>query len=150
MFSDRLKAKKVQKNRAVNITDSVDCSWWRIIPSQDLRRGSEPRLLLESHSYSWVHLLLVIGSREGGLDLSVISLQAVHEGWYRGHGHCLMLHSIAHIGGMQVLPLVRHDLGGLLAIQYREIGGHVDIHIVHGSFGQTTVGLGPCWGCSGP
>lgn len=51
--------------------------------------------------------------------------------------------SIPHERGMQVLTLMGHDLGGLLAVEHGEFSGHVHIHIVHGDLRQETVGLGP-------
>lgn len=95
----------------------------------------------ELHSHGWVHLLFTVSVREGGLDLPVARLQAVHERGYRSHGHRVVLHRVPHIWGMQVLPLMGHNLGGLLTVQHGEIGGHVDIHVVHGPLGQATVGL---------
>lgn len=96
---------------------------------------------LELHGHGWVHLLFTARVWEGGLDLPVARLQAVHERGHRRHGHRVVLHRVPHIRGMQVLPLVGHDLGGLLTVQHREIGGHVDVHIVHGPLGQAAVGL---------
>ena len=37
---------------------------------------------------------------------------------------------------MQVLPLLGHDLGGLLAAEHREVHGHVHVHAVHGALRQ--------------
>lgn len=88
-----------------------------------------------------VHLLLAVGVREGGLDLPVAGLQAVHERGHRRHRHRVVLHRVAHVRGVQVLPLVRHDLGGLLTVQHGEIRGHVHVHVVHGALWQATVGL---------
>lgn len=79
--------------------------------------------------------------RKGGLDLPVACLQAVHERGYGSHGHRVVLYRVPHVWGMQVLPLMGHNLGGLLTVQHGEIGGHVDIHIVHGTLGQAAVGL---------
>lgn len=95
----------------------------------------------ELYGHRWVHLLFAVGVGKGGLDLPVARLQAVHERGHRCHRHRVMLHWVPHERRMQVLPLVWHDLGGLLAVQHREIGGHVDINIVHGTFGQAAVGL---------
>lgn len=61
------------------------------------------------------------GRRAGGLEGSVSSLGGVQEG--RGGGHRV---SVADVLWVQELSLVRHDLGGLLAVKYGEIGGHVD------------------------
>lgn len=104
----------------------------------------------ELHSHSWVHLLFTVSVREGGLDLPVARLQAVQERGHGGHRHGVMLHRVAHIWRVQVLPLMGHNLGGLLTVQHREICGHVDIHVVHGPLGQAAVGLGPRWGRPGP
>lgn len=79
--------------------------------------------------------------REGGLDLPVARLQPVQERRHRGHRHQVVLHRVTHEGGMQVLPLVGHNLGGLLTVEHGEVCGHVDVYIVHGALGQTTVGL---------
>lgn len=88
-----------------------------------------------------IHLLLSVRVGEGGLHLSVAGLQAIHEGGHWRQGHRVMLYRIAHVWGMQVLALMGDDLGGLLTVQYGEIRGHVDVHIVHGSLGQAAVGL---------
>lgn len=86
----------------------------------------------------------------GGLDLPVATLQAVQEGGHRGQWHRVVLHGVAHILRVQVLPLVWHNLRGLLAVQHREVRGHVNVDIIHGPFWQAAVGLGPRrWG-SGP
>lgn len=53
------------------------------------------------------------GRRTWGLEGSVSSLGGVQEGW--GSGHRV---SIANVLWVQELPLVRHDLGGLLAVEY--------------------------------
>ena len=37
---------------------------------------------------------------------------------------------------MQVLPLLGHNLGGLLAAEHREVHGHVHVHVVHGALRQ--------------
>ena len=76
------------------------------------------------------------GRRAGGLEWSVSSLGGVQEGRRRGHGV-----GIADVLRMQELPLMRHDLGGLLAVEYREIGGHVDKDA--GIRRQAAGGLGP-------
>lgn len=47
---------------------------------------------------------------------------------------------IADVLRMQELPLVRHDLGGLLAVEYGKVGGHVDEDA--GIRGQAAGGLG--------
>lgn len=67
-----------------------------------------------------------------------------------GQGHGVMLHGVAHVLRVQVLALVRHDLRGLLAVQHREVRGHVDIDVIHGPFWQAAVGLGPRRWSSGP
>lgn len=87
------------------------------------------------------HLLLTVSVSKGGLHWSVARLQAIHERRHRRHGYRVMLYRIAHVGSMQVLPLMGYDLGGLLTVEYREICGHVDVHIVHGSLGQAAIGL---------
>lgn len=102
------------------------------------------------HSHSRVHLLFAGGVRVGRLDLPVAALQTIEEGGDRGQRHRVVLHSVAHVLGVQVLPLVRHDLGSLLAVQHREVGRHVDVDVIHGAFWQTAVGLGPGRGGSGP
>jgi len=88
--------------------------------------------------------------RVGRLDLPVAALQTVEEGGHRAQRHRVVLHGVAHVPGVQVLPLVRHDLGSLLAVQHREVRRHVDVDVVHGPFGQAAVGLGPGRGGSGP
>lgn len=80
-----------------------------------LGRGRKASAL---HSHSWVHLLFAVGVRVGRLDLPVAALQTVEEGGHRGEGHGVVLHSVAHVLGVQVLPLVRHDLGSLLAVEH--------------------------------
>lgn len=70
------------------------------------------------HSHGWVHLLFAAGVRIGRLDLPVATLQTVKEGGHRGQRHRVVLHSVAHVLRVQVLPLVRHDLGSLLAVQH--------------------------------
>lgn len=110
-------------------------------PCLPLPSVKEPASDSALHSHRWVHLLFTVGVREGGLNLPVARLQAVHERWHSSHGHRVMLHRVPHIWGMQILPLMWHNLGGLLTVQHREIRGHVDIHIVHGPFRQATVGL---------
>lgn len=104
----------------------------------------------ELHSHSWVHLLFTVSVREGCLDLPVARLQAIQERGHGSHRHRVVLHRVPHIGGVQVLPLMGHNLGGLLTVQHGEICGHVDIHVVHGPLGQAAVGLGPCGGRPGP
>lgn len=93
------------------------------------------------YSHGRVHLLFTVIVGKGGLDLSVAGLQAIHEWGHWCHGHRVMLDRIPHIRSVQVLPLMGYDLGGLLTVKYREICGHVDIHVVHGSLGQAAVGL---------
>ena len=51
--------------------------------------------------------------------------------------------SIPHERGIQVLTLMGHDLGGLLAVEHGQFSGHVHIHTVHGDLGQETVDLRP-------
>lgn len=87
------------------------------------------------------HLLLTVSVSKRGLHWSVAGLQAIHERRHWRHGHRVMLYRISHIWSMQVLSLMGYDLGGLLTVEYREICGHVDIHIVHGSLGQAAIGL---------
>lgn len=48
---------------------------------------------------------------------------------------------IADVLRMQELSLVRHDLGGLLTVEYGEVGGHVDKDA--GIRGQAAGGLSP-------
>lgn len=48
---------------------------------------------------------------------------------------------IANVLWVQELSLVRHDLGGLLAVEYRKVGGHVDKDT--GIRRQTAGGLSP-------
>lgn len=50
-----------------------------------------------------------------------VSLGGVNEG-------CGVRHrvGVADVLRVQELPLVRHDLRGLLAVEYGEVGGHVD------------------------
>lgn len=95
----------------------------------------------ELYRHRRVHLLLAVGVGEGRLELPVARLQAVHERGHWCHGHRVVLNRVPHVRGMQVLPLMRHNLGGLLTVQHREIRGHVDIHVVHGPLRQATVGL---------
>lgn len=102
------------------------------------------------YSHGRVHLLFTVIVGKGGLDLSIAGLQAIHEWGHWCHGHRVMLDRIPHIRSVQVLPLMGYDLGGLLTVKYREICGHVDVHVVHGSLGQAAVGLRPCWGSPGP
>lgn len=102
------------------------------------------------HSHSWVHLLFTAGVWVGGLDLPVATLQTVEERGHWGQWHRVVLHGVAHILRVQVLPLVWHNLGGLLAVQHREVRWHVDIDIIHGPFRQAAVGLGPGWWGPGP
>lgn len=95
----------------------------------------------ELYGHCRVHLLFTVSVGKGGLDLPVAGLQAIHEWGHWRHGHRVMLYRIPHIRGVQVLPLMGDNLGGLLTVQDREVCGHVDVHIVHGSLGQAAVGL---------
>lgn len=61
------------------------------------------------------------GRRTRGLDGSVASLCRVQECCGRGHRV-----GIANVLWVQKLSLVRHDLRGLLTVEYGEISGHVD------------------------
>ena len=63
-------------------------------------------------------------------------MDGVHEGCSLGHRV-----SVANVLRVEELSLVRHDLGGLLAVQYREVGGHVDEDA--GVRRQAASGLGP-------
>lgn len=93
------------------------------------------------YSHCREHLLLTVGVSKGGLHWSVARLQAIHEWRHWRHGYRVMLYCIPHIWSMQVLPLMGYDLGSLLTVEYREICGHVDVHIVHGSLWQAAIGL---------
>lgn len=135
----------IQENRAVHTSHTGGLPLREFLPHPRLPRGScpvqEPGGHPELHGHSWVHLLLAVGVGEGGLDLPVARLQAVQEGGHRSHRPRVVLHRVPHVGGVQELPLMGHDLGGLLTVQHGEICGHVDIHVVHGPLGQATVGL---------
>lgn len=74
--------------------------------------------------------------RAGRLEWSVASLGGVQEG--RGSGHRV---GIANVLWMQELPLVRHDLSGLLTVENGEVGGHVNEDA--GIRGQAAGCLGP-------
>lgn len=79
------------------------------------------------------------------------SLRAVVEGGRRGHGQGLVLDGISQILGVQVLPLMGHDLGGLLAVQHGEVGGHVDVDVAQAPVRrEAAVGLRPHDGPSRP
>ena len=67
-----------------------------------------------------------------------------------GSWHQVWLHGVPLEGGIQVLPLMGHSLGGLLAIEPGEIPGHVHVHVVHGALRPAAVGLGPGWGRPDP
>lgn len=84
------------------------------------------------------------------LDLPVAALQPIQELGHRGERHRVVRDSVAHIRWVQELALVWHDLGGLLAVEHREIGGHVDVDIVHGALGKAAVGLRAGRGGTGP
>ena len=52
--------------------------------------------------------------------------------------------------GIQVLLLMRHSLGGLLAVKPGEIHGRVHVRVIHGALRPAAVGLGPGQGYPGP
>lgn len=58
---------------------------------------------------------------EGGLEGSVAPLGGIQVGLRWGDGV-----GIADVLGVEKLSLVRHNLGGLLTVEDRKIGGHVD------------------------
>lgn len=68
--------------------------------------------------------------------MSVAPLSGVQVGCGRGHWV-----GIANVLRMQELSLVRHDLGGLLTVEYGKVGGHVDKDA--GIRGQAAGGLSP-------
>ena len=66
----------------------------------------------------------------------------VQEGGGRGHGV-----GVADVLRVQELSLVRHDLRGLLTVEHREVGGHVDENA--GVWGQAAGSLRPHEGRGG-
>lgn len=93
-----------------------------------------------SHSHWRVFLVTgdtgpTSGRRAWGLEGSVSSLCGVQEGCGR---HRM---GIANVLRVQKLSLVRHDLCGLLAVEYGEVSGHVDEDA--GIRGQAAGGLSP-------
>lgn len=102
------------------------------------------------HGDRRVHLLLSACMRVRRLDLPVAALQPIQELGHGGERHRVVRDGVAHVGRVQELALVRHDLGGLLAVEHREVGGHVDVDIVHGALGQAAVGLRAGRGGAGP
>ena len=154
MFSYSLGANEaIQQNCAISNTDRHRLPGWDPSQAHSARSplsGPGPQPPSELHGHRWVHLLFTVSVRERSLELPVARLQPIQERGHRGQGHRVWLHGVPHEGGMEVLPLMGHDLGGLLAIEHREVRGHVHVHIVHGALGQATVGLGPGRGCPGP
>lgn len=69
------------------------------------------------------------------MEVPVTSVSGVQEG--RGSGHRV---GVANVLRVEELSLMRHDLGGLLTVEHREVGGHVDKDA--GVGGQTAGGLG--------
>lgn len=73
------------------------------------------------HGDRRVHLLLSACMRVRRLDLPVAALQPIQELGHGGERHRVVRDSVAHVGRVQELALVRHDLGGLLAVEHREV-----------------------------
>lgn len=80
----------------------------------------------------------------GGLQLSVAPLGGVQVDPL-GRGH--VVGGVADVLGVDELSLVGHDLGGLLAVEHGEVGGHVDENT--GVWRETAGGLGTHHGLGG-
>lgn len=110
----------LEQNEAIEKTHAANSSSMRTLKipakSTTAQCSSASYRDRKLHGHSWVHLLLVVGVGEGRLDLPVAWLEAVHEGGHGSHRHRVVLHRVPHVRGVQVLPLVGHNLGGLLTV----------------------------------